>query len=165
MKPYYTIGAKELGGILIAIAVILALVFVSATREMTSAADSACACGADGISTCPHAKGIPFQSYLGFSLAIVLGGLGGFMVLNGLNYQKEVSEKSSKREKEFAALAEDEKRLCEITKGGGGAVFQSELVEKSGFTKVKVTRILDKLEGKGLIERRRRGMTNLVLLK
>ena len=93
MKPYYTIGAKELGGILIAIAVILALVFVSATREMTSAADSACACGADGISTCPHAKGIPFQSYLGFSLAIVLGGLGGFMVLNGLNYQKEVSEK------------------------------------------------------------------------
>ena len=44
-------------------------------------------------------------------------------------------------------------------------MFQSELVEKTGHTKVKMTRILDKLEAKGLIERRRKGMTNLVFLK
>jgi uncharacterized membrane protein len=44
-------------------------------------------------------------------------------------------------------------------------LFQAELIEKTDFNKVKVSRILDKLEGKGLIERRRRGMTNLVLLK
>ena len=46
-----------------------------------------------------------------------------------------------------------------------GSVLQSELVSTTGLTKVKVTRILDKLEGKGLIERRRRGMTNIVILK
>jgi len=44
-------------------------------------------------------------------------------------------------------------------------MFQSELVDENGYTKVKVTRILDKLEGRGLIERRRRGMTNVVILK
>ncbi len=46
-----------------------------------------------------------------------------------------------------------------------GTIFQSELVEKSKFTKVRVTRILDKLEGRGLIDRRRRGMTNIVILR
>jgi len=31
--------------------------------------------------------------------------------------------------------------------------------------KVKVSRILDKLEGKGLVETKTRGMTNVILLK
>jgi uncharacterized membrane protein len=46
-----------------------------------------------------------------------------------------------------------------------GAIFQSDLVDKTKLNKVKITRILDKLEGKGLIERRRRGMTNVIILK
>ena len=45
-----------------------------------------------------------------------------------------------------------------------GTIFQSDLVEKSDFSKVKVSRILDKLEGRQLIERKRRGMTNVVVL-
>lgn len=36
---------------------------------------------------------------------------------------------------------------------------------KTGLTKVKVTRILDRLEGREIIERKRRGMTNVVILK
>ena len=44
-------------------------------------------------------------------------------------------------------------------------IFQSDLVEKTEFDKVKVSRILDKLEGRQLIERKRRGMTNVVVLK
>ena len=39
------------------------------------------------------------------------------------------------------------------------------LMGKTDFSKVKVTRLLDKLEAKNLIERRRRGMTNAVVLK
>jgi len=38
-------------------------------------------------------------------------------------------------------------------------------VEETGFTKVKITRILDSLEGNGLIERKRRGMTNIIILR
>ena len=44
-------------------------------------------------------------------------------------------------------------------------MFQSDIAEKTGFDKVKVTRVLDRLEGKQLIERKRRGMTNIVILR
>ena len=33
------------------------------------------------------------------------------------------------------------------------------------FSKVKITRILDRLEGKHLVNRERRGMTNIVILR
>lgn len=45
------------------------------------------------------------------------------------------------------------------------SMFQADLVDKSGFSKVKITRILDKLENKSLIDRKRRGMNNLVILR
>jgi uncharacterized membrane protein len=44
-------------------------------------------------------------------------------------------------------------------------MFQSDLVEGTGMQKVKITRLLDRLEGLKLIERKRRGMTNVVILK
>ena len=44
-------------------------------------------------------------------------------------------------------------------------MFQSDLVEKSEFPKAKVSRILDKMEARGLLERKRRGMANAVVLK
>ncbi|MEK6845043.1 MAG: MarR family transcriptional regulator [Nanoarchaeota archaeon] len=45
------------------------------------------------------------------------------------------------------------------------AIFQAELIEKTKFGKAKITRILDRLEGKGFVERKRRGMTNIVVLR
>lgn len=62
-------------------------------------------------------------------------------------------------------LTREEKRLYSIIEEADGAIFQADLVEKSGFSKVKVSRILDKLEGRGMIERKRRGMTNMVVIK
>jgi uncharacterized membrane protein len=44
-------------------------------------------------------------------------------------------------------------------------MYQSDLVGKTGFPKAKVTRCLDALENKKLVERKRKGMGNLVLLK
>ena len=44
-------------------------------------------------------------------------------------------------------------------------MFQSSLVNETKLSKVKVTRILDRLEGKSLIERKRRGMSNVIILK
>jgi len=39
------------------------------------------------------------------------------------------------------------------------------LIEKTGFGKAKMTRIIDRLEGRCFVERKRRGMTNIVVLK
>ncbi len=44
------------------------------------------------------------------------------------------------------------------------AFFQADLIEKIGFGKTKMTRVLDLLEGKGFVERKRLGMTNVVVL-
>jgi uncharacterized membrane protein len=62
-------------------------------------------------------------------------------------------------------LKPNEKQILEQVIEAKGTIFQSEIVEKTEFSRVKVTRVLDSLEGKGLIERKRRGMTNVVVLK
>jgi uncharacterized membrane protein len=43
-------------------------------------------------------------------------------------------------------------------------MYQSDLVKETKLTKVKITRILDKMEAKKIIKRQRRGMTNIVFL-
>jgi uncharacterized membrane protein len=45
-----------------------------------------------------------------------------------------------------------------------GGMFQADLMEQLNIGKVKTTRLLDKLESKQLIERKRRGMNNLIIL-
>ena len=52
-----------------------------------------------------------------------------------------------------------------ILKENKGTVFQPKIVNDSGFSKIKVSRLLDKLEERQFIERKRRGMTNVVVLK
>jgi len=67
--------------------------------------------------------------------------------------------------KVMGTLSDEEKTVLEKIIEAEGTIFQSALVEATGFQKVGVTRILDRLEGKGLVERRRRGMSNVVVLK
>jgi uncharacterized membrane protein len=66
--------------------------------------------------------------------------------------------------KPVRGLDEDEKKVFKIVKDKG-SVYQSDLIKETGFSKVKVTRIVDRLEQKDLVERKRRGMTNLVVLR
>lgn len=46
----------------------------------------------------------------------------------------------------------------------GGEILQRDLPIQTNFSKVKITRTLDYLEGKGLIIRKRHGMTNKVII-
>lgn len=63
-------------------------------------------------------------------------------------------------------LKEDEQKIYEEILNSDGLILQSELVEKTQLSKSRLSRWLDVLEGKGMIERRRRkGMSNLVFLK
>ncbi len=65
---------------------------------------------------------------------------------------------------DVSKLDSEEKSIYEILKKNNG-IYQSDLIKETGFSKVKITRVLDKLESKGVIERRRRGMTNAIFLK
>jgi uncharacterized membrane protein len=74
-----------------------------------------------------------------------------------------ITEKWSKLLEEITN--KDEQRIIKLIIDEGGTMFQSELVEKTGYSKSKVSLILDRLEAKRILERKRRGMTNAVVLK
>ncbi len=66
---------------------------------------------------------------------------------------------------DLSRLGGDEKRIYEIIKSKSGSAYQSDLIKETGLSKVKVTRVLDRLEAKDVLEKKRRGMTNIIVLK
>ena len=63
------------------------------------------------------------------------------------------------------SLSKSEKKVYDFLLSKGGVAFQSEIVEALNLSRSAVSIILDKLEAKGLVERRRRGMSNIVIVK
>lgn len=62
-------------------------------------------------------------------------------------------------------LKDDEYIIYKEIFDSRGEILQRNLPEKTGFSKAKVTRVLDRLDQKKLIERRSYGITNKVVLK
>ena len=62
-------------------------------------------------------------------------------------------------------LKDDEMKVYQVVLDAGGLLNQGDLVAQSGLSKATVSRALDLLESKGLVEKRRRGMGNVILLK
>ncbi|HLE54374.1 MAG TPA: hypothetical protein VI999_03930 [Thermoplasmata archaeon] len=61
-------------------------------------------------------------------------------------------------------LDADERRMYLELREHGGSMLQRDIVGLGIFSKAKVTRVLDKLEAKGLVRREAHGMTNRVRL-
>ena len=59
---------------------------------------------------------------------------------------------------------DDENVILSLVVEAGGSMFQSDLVDRSGFSKGKVSLVLDRLEARGIIQRKKSGMTNLVTI-
>ena len=147
---------------LIVIALVLAMT-VSYFR-VAVAEVQADACGMT-VEECPHAKNIPPEVFIGYGISLVIGLVGVYLIISELRSAKLVSKSSEEFHKVASALHGDEKKLYDLVASTDGVMFQSDLVEKSGMQKVKVSRVLDRLEAQGLLERRRRGMSNVVILK
>lgn len=75
---------------------------------------------------------------------------------NGYEHLKEV---------DLSKLDEDEQRICTLIQEQDGSMYKSDLIKETCFSKVHMTRVLDKLEGKKILERKRRGMTNIIVLR
>jgi|GEM_PF-1223120 len=69
------------------------------------------------------------------------------------------------RKVNLSELDSDEKKVIALLQERQGSVFQSEVIKLTGFSKVKVSRMLDRMEHNGLVERKRRGMANLIVLR
>ncbi len=149
---------RQLGLIVALVGILLLVLIVSLVPVIQDAQMAGCVCsdsGEGGI--CPHQNNLPYQLYLGGGIAIVM-----FFLSYSLITKKELSGKKIEIPRD---LNEEERSVIDAIIKEKGLIFQSDLAEKLKLSKVKVTRILDKLEARGLIERRRRGMTNAVILK
>ncbi len=115
---------------------------------------------------CPYKRGsLPIEGVLGYIITTVLGSLGAYLVIASRKVEKVVTIQKSKVKNMIRGLQGDEKMVYQIIQDSDGSIFQSDLITKTRFSKVKVSRILDRLEIKGAVERRRRGMSNMIVLK
>jgi len=161
---------KKIGIILIVVAaIILAIALLNYTRSqnlITEYSNQTGSCFIDG--TCLHEQtNIIFVLMVISAAAIaVIGAL--ILIFKGKAHdvfmKPEANVQANANETKPLKLSGEQKKIYDIVVESG-SLLQSELVEKSGMNKVRVSRILDKLEMRGLIERRRHGMSNIVLAK
>ena len=99
---------------------------------------------------------------IAFGISFLIIGSGAYLVWSPA-VKKEDNPKVHKID--ISAFDEDEKKIYELVSAKEGSAYQSDLIKELNISKVRMSRILDRLEGKGIIERKRRGMTNVVVLK
>lgn len=162
------INSKLLGYSVISFSVILLIVlgFVKSNYDDQSAflCDAVSKNPSFDMNECPvHKSNTSWYITLAFGVAFLLLGVGAYLSF----FPKPPLPEPKK---EFAAidiskLDEEEKMIYDKLKEKQGSMYQSDLIKETGFTKVKITRVLDKLEASGILERKRRGMANIVVLK
>jgi len=166
---------KIVGFLVIGIAILIGLIIFLFNRGLTEIVAESCTHG----TTCPMWGTIDFYTNVSAAIMIFVIFVGFYLVFFGQEEKiitkvqtKTVHDKVSKKEitktaysNVLSTLEADEKIVLEKLIENKGSIHQSDLVNATDFNKVKVTRILDKLEGQSLIERRRRGMTNIIILK
>jgi len=164
---------RIVGFLILGIAILIGFIIYSFNAALASIVNTACSHG----SSCPMWGTIEFQTNVSMgvmafviliALYLIFFGEEEKIITKVRTVKQQIEPRSITKEnyrKIMSGFDPDEKRVLEKIIEADGTVFQSDIVEKTGLAKVKVTRILDRLEGKNLVERKRRGMTNVVILK
>ncbi|PIT85699.1 hypothetical protein COU36_01725 [Candidatus Micrarchaeota archaeon CG10_big_fil_rev_8_21_14_0_10_59_7] len=167
---------RIVGFLIIGIAALIGLIVYLFNRALTDIISTACSHG----TSCPMWGTLTLQTNIGIGIIVFIMLIGLYLVFFGEEERivtkiRTVKQPAAQFElkrvskenyaKVMGTLSDEEKTVLEKIIEAEGTIFQSALVEATGFQKVGVTRILDRLEGKGLVERRRRGMSNVVVLK
>ncbi|MBT4604319.1 MarR family transcriptional regulator [archaeon] len=168
---------KHVGYIIIAISALILIIVYSFNQALAKIVAESCSHGI----TCPMTTTLNVQKGVSYSLTALValaGAIIAFVIkekpaqqIHIHKTQVTTSKKDSfpsqeEQQKTIDSLANNEEKqiMQEIFKEKG-SIYQSTLTTTLGLSKVKITRLLDTLEGKGLVERKRRGMTNVVVLK
>jgi predicted transcriptional regulator len=160
---------KNVGWLIIGISIFIFIIILAFNMGLRNIVDQTC----DHGPTCSMYSTMSLQTWISVAIAFLVLVIGIFLVFSRENERiivKKVRPFGKLDIKKFDGkgldkLDNEEKKIMNLILKNKGSIFQSGIVEKTGFNKVKVTRILDGLEAQGLIERRRRGMTNIVMLK
>lgn len=116
--------------------------------------------------TCGMYTTLNLQTWISLSIAFLVLLIGLFFVFTKTP-ERIITKmvKNKKKQINLDGLDKLEKEAVKIIQSENGAVFQSTLMEKLNIGKVGMTRLIDKLEAKQIVERKRRGMNNIVVLK
>jgi len=157
---------KNVGFLIIGIAVIIGIIVLIFNLGLKNIVGKTCSHGA----SCTMYDAIAIQTWISLAIALLVLVIGLFLVFSKeetkiITKTKKVEIEKKANPIDYLKLDKEEKVIMKALEEAQGTIFQSDLVDKTQFSKVKVSRILDRLEGKQLIERKRRGMTNVVVLK
>lgn len=161
---------KNVGFLIIGLSVIIGIITLIFNLGLKNIVGQTCTHG----SACTMYDTIAIQTYISLSIAGLVLIIGLFLVFSKpeerliIRKIKPIETREIKKifkKQDLDKFDKDEQLILKLILENEGSIFQSELVEKTGFSKVRITRILDGLEGNGVIERKRRGMTNIVMLK
>ena len=148
---------KRLGIILIILSLVIGGVFVYYISSLTQKSEELkcfnnqeCLAIERGLSV----------SHIAIGVFLFVLALGFYLLL--FNKERIIEQKDY----DVSKLNSEEKKVFSfIKKNKEKGIYQSNIVENFNFPKSKVSRILDRLEFNSLIERKRRGMTNIIVLK
>ena len=156
---------KHVGWIMMGLSllfIIIIFLFNSALREIVKSS-----CTGEHALSCPMYITINEQTYLALAIVGIIIIIGLILIFSKPVERliiKRVKEKKEKKEIDTSGLKPEEKQALKIIQEQK-TIFQADLIEKMGCGNAKMSRILDRLEGHGLVERKRRGMTNVVVFK
>lgn len=160
---------KNVGVLITGIAVLILIIIFIFNQSMTQIVNTTCSHGP----SCTMYSTIKTQTYLSLTITGLILIIGLFLIFSKENERvvirqiKPLAQASPKKfdKKSLEGLDNEEKIIMNLLLENKGNMFQSDIIQKTNLNKVKITRILDSLESQGLIERRRRGMTNIIILK
>ena len=160
---------RNVGWLIVGISLVIFLIIGIFNFGMKEIVSSTCSHGP----SCSMYDAISMQTWISTSIALLVLFIGIFFILSKENERiiiKKIRPEFSLKFRKFDRksldrLDTEKKKIMNIILKNNNSIFQSDLVTQSGFSKVRVTRILDSLEAQGLVERRRRGMKNFVVLK
>jgi uncharacterized membrane protein len=166
---------RIVGSMIVIIALLIGFIIFSFNTALTDIVNASCSHGAE----CTMWGSINFQTNVSAGIMVFVFLIGVYLIFFGddkkgkkasgkeeAEVEKIVPRKVTKEEYEdiLKELGPDERIVVEKIIEEGGTMFQGNIVEKTSFPKAKVTRILDRLEGKKIVERKRRGMSNVIIL-
>jgi uncharacterized membrane protein len=157
---------KHVGMLIVGIGIVMITIVFIFNNALKDIVGQTCTMG----DSCPMYGTIQTQTGLSLAIIAVVLVIGLAIMLTKPKVEikekiviKKVQEK--KKKLDLDGLEKQEKETVELIQKEGNAMFQADLMEKLEIGKVGMTRLLDKLEAKQIIERKRRGMNNIVVLK
>jgi len=155
---------KNVGFLIVGLAVIIGVVVLIFNMGLKNIVGETCSHG----SSCTMYDTIATQTNISLAIAGLVLLIGLFFIFSKENEKiviKKVKEKEKKKKINLNGLDKIEKQAVKLIQEENGAMFQKTLMERLEIGKVGMTRLLDKLEAKQIVERKRRGMNNIVILK